>query len=333
MRVFSRVDRDRLLEGEPAFQRPRLLARPGADLRLLRPASRNRHLPPRRSRVQRFRARAPDDSTTSNGTPARLSRARPTPAPFGCPCWCRRRIRAHRSPSAAPFGRWACRLHRRSPRVMAVGSRGSAAVASFSQAANSRKGSSAAVKSPLVNQVGCSIEAVSDITRSARVTRGPARQFRRCLYNGSPGPRLWRAGAVVGLLAVALARGGCSMSYQLNSLGSMFGGGNKSDITGSITPPAGAKSASRRRRPTTISPMPRPRSAACSRWAANTRACPGRTPRPARAAPSRRSPRPIQRRRPDLPRFPGELRQGRHRKPGCRAKPASTTPAPGWCAR
>ncbi len=129
--------------------------------------------------------------------------------------------------------------------VMAVGSRGSAALASFSQAANSRKGSSAAVKSPLVNQVGCSIEAVSDILWSARVTRGPTRQCRRCLYNGSPGPRLWRAGAVVGLLAVALASGGCSMSYQLNSLGSMFGGGDKSDITGSITPPAGAKSTSK----------------------------------------------------------------------------------------
>ncbi len=38
--------------------------------------------------------------------------------------------------------------------VMAVGSRGSASVASFSQAANNRNGSSAAVKSPLVNQVG-----------------------------------------------------------------------------------------------------------------------------------------------------------------------------------
>src|SRR3954468_13191194 len=34
--VFRRVDRNRLLEGEPAFQRTRLLARPGADLRTLR---------------------------------------------------------------------------------------------------------------------------------------------------------------------------------------------------------------------------------------------------------------------------------------------------------
>src|SRR5947207_10232940 len=32
-RIFRGVERDRLLEGEPAFQRARLLARPGADLR------------------------------------------------------------------------------------------------------------------------------------------------------------------------------------------------------------------------------------------------------------------------------------------------------------
>lgn len=79
------------------------------------------------------------------------------------------------------------------------------------------------------------------------MTRGLTRQCRRGLYNGSPGPRLWRVGAVVGLLAVALASGGCSMSYQLSSydLGSMFGGSKspakpavqaaaRSDITGSI---------------------------------------------------------------------------------------------------
>jgi hypothetical protein len=40
------------------------------------------------------------------------------------------------------------------------------------------------------------------------------------------------------LLAFALASGGCSMSYQLDSL---FG--SKSDTTGSITPPPGAHSA------------------------------------------------------------------------------------------
>ncbi len=47
--------------------------------------------------------------------------------------------------------------------VMALGSRGSEAVASVSQAANSRIGSEASVKSPVVNQVVRSIGGVSDI--------------------------------------------------------------------------------------------------------------------------------------------------------------------------
>ena len=72
------------------------------------------------------------------------------------------------------------------------------------------------------------------------MARGLTGQFRR-LYSGSLRARLWRGGAATGLLALALAGGGCSMSYQLNSV---FGGdAAKPDITGSITPPAGAKSA------------------------------------------------------------------------------------------
>lgn len=70
------------------------------------------------------------------------------------------------------------------------------------------------------------------------MTRGPTGKFRRCLYNGSPGPRLWRAGALAGLLMVALTSAGCSTSYQLSS---MFGSGDKTDITGSITPRSGSK--------------------------------------------------------------------------------------------
>ncbi len=83
------------------------------------------------------------------------------------------------------------------------------------------------------------------------MNRGLTRQCRRGLYNGSPGPRLWRVGAIVGLLAVALASGGCSMSYQLSSydLGSMFGRGSRSDaksdtrsdITGSISSQSSTK--------------------------------------------------------------------------------------------
>jgi hypothetical protein len=42
-------------------------------------------------------------------------------------------------------------------------------------------------------------------------------------------------------LTLALGSGGCSMSYQLESL---FGGSDKADRTGSITPPPGAQPAS-----------------------------------------------------------------------------------------
>ena len=48
--------------------------------------------------------------------------------------------------------------------------------------------------------------------------------------------RLWRGVAVAA--ALGLACGGCSLSSQLDSA---FSGGDKSDVTGSITPPPGAK--------------------------------------------------------------------------------------------
>src|SRR5688572_1526449 len=52
---------------------------------------------------------------------------------------------------------------------IAVGSRGSHLVASSNQAANSRNGSSASMKSPVVNQVGCLIEPDSDMLRRIQV--------------------------------------------------------------------------------------------------------------------------------------------------------------------
>ncbi len=70
------------------------------------------------------------------------------------------------------------------------------------------------------------------------MTGGSTRQFRRCLYKRYHGLRLWRAAAIVGLATMALASGGCSMTYQLNSydFSSLFGSSHKSqDITGSIT--------------------------------------------------------------------------------------------------
>jgi surface antigen len=50
--------------------------------------------------------------------------------------------------------------------------------------------------------------------------------------------RLWRGFAAV--LGLSLAVGGCSLSGQLDSF---FGGADKAETTGSITPPPGAKAA------------------------------------------------------------------------------------------
>ena len=62
------------------------------------------------------------------------------------------------------------------------------------------------------------------------------RSSQRRLYNGSAPARLWRGLPLAAALTLALACGGCS----LGSLDSLFGG-DKSDQTGSITPPPGAK--------------------------------------------------------------------------------------------
>src|SRR6185369_17000559 len=100
---------------------------------------------------------------------------------------------------------------------MAVGSRGSPFTASSNQACHSRKGSSACVKSPLVNHIGCSIGAVSDIhkTLSFRAARVP----RRPRYKGTRKARLWRlrAKAIALALTLSAATSGCSLSYKLDS--------------------------------------------------------------------------------------------------------------------
>ena len=59
------------------------------------------------------------------------------------------------------------------------------------------------------------------------------------LYRGCARSRLWRGLAVPAALALALANGGCSLSGQFDSV---FGGSDKSDATGSITPPPGTMS-------------------------------------------------------------------------------------------
>src|ERR1700716_2471515 len=128
---------------------------------------------------------------------------------------------------------------------MAVGSRGSRRLASSNQAANSRKGSSASVKSPLVNQVGCSIGPDSDMLGSILALM-PSSLSRRSGYKGRP--RRWhvalkrlRAGAC--LLALALAGGGCSFSYQLDTMLAKKDEG-KADQAGTLrlaVPKAGAE--------------------------------------------------------------------------------------------
>src|SRR4029453_1570418 len=107
-------------------------------------------------------------------------------------------------------------------RDMAVGSRGSLRLASSNQATNSRKGSSASVKSLLVNPARCSIGADSDILRSIRVAASaPSSLFQQPRYRGTSGSwpvAMRRLQARAWVLALALMGGGCSVSYQLDSV-------------------------------------------------------------------------------------------------------------------
>src|ERR1700730_13670771 len=101
---------------------------------------------------------------------------------------------------------------------MALGSLGSDLHASANHSANSAKGSSALVKSPDVNWLGCLMEVVSVICRSPELR--PAVQSALWQWR----PSLYRAWARVGLLAIGPAgtvltliligagSGGCSLS-------------------------------------------------------------------------------------------------------------------------
>src|SRR5262245_677843 len=114
--------------------------------------------------------------------------------------------------------------------VMAVGSRGSLRHASSNQAANRRRGSSASVKSPLVNQVGCFIEADSDILRGAHL-RALARVSQRCRYRAMlPQWHARRLPATICAATLAFLLTGCSFSYQLDN---RFGKRDEADMTGS----------------------------------------------------------------------------------------------------
>src|SRR4051795_7647332 len=121
---------------------------------------------------------------------------------------------------------------------IAVGSRGSPFTASSNQACQSRNGSSALGKTPLVKHVWCSISAVSDIAQKTLVSR-VIRMPRRLRYKGTRKARLWRlrAKAIALSLALGAATSGCSLSYKLDSF---FGkDAEKAEHTASIRPVSG----------------------------------------------------------------------------------------------
>ena len=69
---------------------------------------------------------------------------------------------------------------------------------------------------------------------------GPSTCCSRCrLYSGCARARLWRALPLAAGLTLALAAGGCSINSS--RFDSLFGSSDKSDTTGSITPPPGTK--------------------------------------------------------------------------------------------
>src|SRR4030088_1328420 len=99
---------------------------------------------------------------------------------------------------------------------MASGPTGSACLASSNQAANSRNGSSASAKSPDVNQLGCVIGAVSDISQSDLVAGPePASASRSLRYNGTTGRSRWRPLRLGRGLVLAPPAGAGSFSLSL----------------------------------------------------------------------------------------------------------------------
>jgi surface antigen len=64
-------------------------------------------------------------------------------------------------------------------------------------------------------------------------------RFNYRLYRGCVRARLWRTVPFGAALTLALAVGGCSI--PTGQFDSLFGGADKSDTTGSITPPPGVK--------------------------------------------------------------------------------------------
>ena len=166
--------------------------------------------------------------------------------------------------------------------VMALASEGSARLASSNQAANSRKGSSASVKSPAVNSFRCCIGDDSDIPECPLVSGGWLRPER---YRGSVGVRLCAAAGACGCARAALTAGGCSMSYQLDSM-SLAAREAEPEHTGSVRAPVAttAQDATRRR----YRGDPRRHQRGHGQERQGQQRAVGESDAPARAAPSRR---------------------------------------------
>src|SRR5919201_1974623 len=101
---------------------------------------------------------------------------------------------------------------------IAVGWRGSLRAACSNQASNRRKGSSASIKSPLVNPLGCSIGADSDIPRVTRMIASPPSS-----------------------LVLALTGGGCSLAYRLDTTLGKRDGADQAGSQRSVPPNATAE--------------------------------------------------------------------------------------------
>src|SRR5437899_9779474 len=121
---------------------------------------------------------------------------------------------------------------------MALGSLGSAFTASANQSPNSANGSSASVKSPDVNGVGCLMEVVSAISGVPELHPPAVQSALQCpcrlaLYRtwGRVGlSAIGPAGAVMTLILIGVGSGGCSPSRTDGAFAKM----NDSDLTVSL---------------------------------------------------------------------------------------------------
>ena len=158
--------------------------------------------------------------------------------------------------------------------------------------------------------------------------------FRRCfncrLYSGCAGARLWRALPLAGALTLALAGGGCSINTS--RFDSLFAGADNSEATGSITPPPGAKEAAGLppagdlvyARAAASDVLTRDEKYASAPWENPSTGARG-TVTPIASAYTQDGQ--------TCRDFLASYVQRHRRSPGCRAKPASRTRAPGKSAR